>query len=278
LGILEFTVISHNLDSIIDQYITGRKVNFDNPAYRNLFSLIFSDYFSHLSNKEGFGDIYKQFSTLSLPKLREYLQSEEVLQNDTILNQVLLHEIYKSYYSDNYDKNMLLDLLGSMTEKHDQLTSEVAVRLYAELTSLRAGFPAPVFSLNSIAGKSISTGETEGKYLYLGFCNVSSNECLMEFEYLKYLKSKHGKYLTIVTIIPYAENNSLQEMAENNLWNWDIISSPESDKLLSDFNVKAFPNFYLIGKDGLLLMSPAPNPSKGFEQQLFNHMRSKGEI
>jgi hypothetical protein len=49
-------------------------------------------------------------------------------------------------------------------------------------------------------------------------------------------------------------------------------------EIIDQYDVRAYPTYYLIGPSGKLQMSPAPSPAEGFESQLFKLMRSKGDI
>jgi len=46
-----------------------------------------------------------------------------------------------------------------------------------------------------------------------------------------------------------------------------IFTTTESNAEVS-YKVKTYPNSFLIGKDGKLLLSPAPNPIDGLDRQL----------
>lgn len=278
-AILEFNVSDHNLDSLIKYYIQPATLDFQNPAYRELFRLLFDDYFNHLSKKENFREIFKIFSGFDYPSIKEYIQKGTVLENDSVFNLVLLHELYKAYYSDNYDKKSILKLLENFPVYTELETAvDISEMLIKRFTGTRAGFPAPSFTLNDINGNLLSLDSIRDKYILLGFCNTGSSDCLKEFEYLKYLHGKHSQLLKIITVIPSMYASDIQNFAKLNSFNWSIVSSSAGDKLMEDYRVKAMPVFYLIGKDGKLILSPSPNPSEGLEQRLFILMRDSGNL
>jgi len=47
---------------------------------------------------------------------------------------------------------------------------------------------------------------------------------------------------------------------------------------MKDYDIRAFPTYFLIGPDGNLINSPAPGPGENFENNLFKIMRSRGDI
>jgi hypothetical protein len=73
-------------------------------------------------------------------------------------------------------------------------------------------------------------------------------------------------------------HEKVMDFMKRNDYPWKALYYGDNDKLLDDYMVKAFPVAYLIGPDGTLILSPAPLPTDGFEQQLFRIMRSRGDI
>ncbi len=276
-ALLEFNVSDHNLDSIIRQSILESKVNYHNPAYRELFLLIFDDYFTHLREKEGLSELFRIFAKFDYKSLKSTLQKVPVFQNESIFNMVYLHELYKAFYSNLYDKNLILALLMDLPTSFSPLEMKIAHTLYNQFTNLRTGYPSPSFRLQDISGDSLRSDSLKGDYVLIGFCDAQSKDCLKEFEYLKYLHDKHNDYLKIITVIPTSETH-LPAILESNSSGWSVVSSPSGDSLMTRFNVRAMPVFYLIDRNGNLLLSPAMNPSEGLEQKLFTIMRDAGDF
>lgn len=278
-AILFYHLKQQNLDSLIRKYLTGEPVHFEIPPYRTFFSLVLGSYFDHLRSKEQFDRIYSEFTRLSINYLKNYLQKDPLLKNDTILELVLLKECYNAFYSDKIDKTRLISFTDSIHRNTEidiiELTSG---KLKEMFTHLRAGFPAPVFSAEGVNGDSLVLSGEYNKLIYLGFCDLQSMQCLQEIEYLKYLSKKHGEFIRIITVLKSASEQELQDLSEQTNDNWDIIWWNENQELSELFNVRAVPMFFLIDKDGKMLRNPAPVPSENFEYILFRILRSKGEI
>jgi thioredoxin-related protein len=49
-------------------------------------------------------------------------------------------------------------------------------------------------------------------------------------------------------------------------------------EVFKDYDIRAFPTYYFIDKNGNLAMSPAPSPEQNSEFQIFRLMRSRGDI
>lgn len=278
-AILFYHLKQQNLDSLIYQYLTGEPLRFEIPSYRTFFSLVLGNYFDHLRSKEHFNRIYSEFTRLSIDYMKDYLQKDPLLENDTILELVLLKECYNAFYSDRMNKNSLISFTDSIHRNTEidiiRLTSGV---LKEKFTQLRSGFPAPKFSAETINGDSVILSGTYDKLVYLGFCDLQSIQCLQEIEYLKYLSKKHGQFIRIITILKSPSEEELQQLSRQTNDHWNIISWDDNEKLVELFDVRAVPMFFLIGKNGEILRNPAPAPSENFELILFRILRSKGEI
>jgi hypothetical protein len=82
----------------------------------------------------------------------------------------------------------------------------------------------------------------------------------------------------VVTVMVANERAQVGDFMHQNSYGWKALYYKDQPLILSDYLIKAFPTAYLIGPEGTLILSPAPLPSDGFEQQLFRIMRSRGEI
>ena len=84
--------------------------------------------------------------------------------------------------------------------------------------------------------------------------------------------------LSVITIIRSDDLRNVKQFIDENKLNWMILMAGPEDQIFQAYNVRAFPVFYLIGKDGKLVKSPAADPSAGFEQELFRVMKERGDI
>ena len=154
----------------------------------------------------------------------------------------------------------------------------IAQNIRSKVTRLLAGFvPAP-FELYDVKGNLVSLRNFEGKYVYLNFCSTSSYTCLQEFSLLEKLYEKHGRRLEIITISVDRDINDLKNFLELTKYGWTFLHYGNKPDIIKDFDVRAFPTYFLIGPDRRLITSPAPSPKENFEIQFFRLLRSRGEI
>ena len=101
-------------------------------------------------------------------------------------------------------------------------------------------------------------------------------------EYLKTGKIKiYEKYkdkLEIVTIAVDTDINDLKHFLGQNKYKWTFLHYGNKPDIVKDFDIRAYPTYFLVGPDKRLVISPAQSPNENFEQLFFKLLRSKGEI
>ena len=140
------------------------------------------------------------------------------------------------------------------------------------------GFDPPAFSLYNQNNKLVNLTDFKGQYVYLNFCMCSSYSCIKEFELLKKMTEKYKEKLTIVTIATDESQSVMAEYANKEKLPWTFLHFGNQPTILEEYDIRAYPTYFLIGPDGKLLISPAQSPGENFEQYLFQVMRSRGDI
>jgi peroxiredoxin len=245
-----------------------------------LFNEIFADYFNTFMTENPQSNLSLIINReMNLDKLISQLQKEKALSNDTLLELVLIKNLYEGFYNENFAKPAILILMDSLSTKtkiayHKSVISDIK----AEITKLLSGSAPPPFKLYDKDSTLIGLDDFRDKYIYLMFCNSYSYYCIREFEFLNDLNSRHSSYLAIVTILVDDNRQSMKDLLKTNDYNWTFLHYSSHPEIINEYEVKAYPSYYLIGPDGKLIASPAPSPLEGFEQYLYKTMRGRGDI
>jgi peroxiredoxin len=279
-GLLRNTAWQFKARTIAAPYFINRPVKSTDPVYMDLFQRVFENYFQFFDrtrHSTEISDLIIQKKSYTL--LDGLLQKDSLLFNDSLRSLVILKNLQDEFYGMNFPRTALLTILDTLIEKNPlpemrqtgQLIRQKAVRLLP-------GFEPPPFSLFDRNGKSVSLSDFRGKYIYLGFCNCFSYGCLKEFEMLKRLREKHGDKFVILTISADDSLDKMQAFLRQNEYNWTFLNYGKQITVLKDYDIRAFPTYFIIGPDGKLLLSPAPGPGENFESYMFQLMRSRGDI
>lgn len=275
----EFVSRLLDISSLYNRYLLNRPLALNNPAFWELYKLLFDRYIRSLSERKNYRKIYYFIRNEHYDSLTTLLKTDPVLQNDTIREFALLDEIYQGFYENDFPLTFSLHFLDIILRNSgSSLIKSVAENLKSSIIKLHPGYYPPPVSLKNTNEMEFEMENLRGKYVYLGFCSLEQLGSIKEIEYLKYLHSKHNKYLQIITVVPRSEKDRINNFVNNNSIGWPVLYSDDERDLIREYKVKGIPLFFLLDKEGKLAASPAPLPSENFEQILFRTMRSKGDI
>jgi len=279
MAILGFLVNQFSHSDLYDDYLKNKPVQENNPSWWEFFKLYYDRYLSSLTKKEEFSDAYSLIGKGSFYALNQLLKNDPALYDDKIREWVILKEIHNSYYENSLPLSTVNNLCDSLSENSSSDVSKIlAAHIKRDISLLLQGSLPPSAQVLNSAGDTLDISSLKGKYSYLGFCSLNSRECLQEFEYLKYFFHKHGKYIDILVILPESEKEAIASFTEENSIPWVFWYALDNSRVLKDYKVMAYPVFYLLDREGRLIMSPASMPSAGFEQHLFQILKGRGEI
>ncbi len=279
-GLLKQLTYIQKARSTSEHYFLNKPVKYNNMAFMELFNLVYDKYFIFFSRTEKGNAVFKNITQdKSYFALKKTLATDDVLSNDTLKELVTLKGLHDGFFDDKFSRSALLTILDSLyftTKIPEHLV--IAENIRTKVTHLLSGFvPAP-FELYDSKGKLVKLSDFEGKYVYLNFCTSSSYTCLQEFTILQKLYEKHKQLLEVVTICIDNDKNDITNLLNNTGYNWTFLHYGNKPEIVKDFDIRAYPTYFLIGPDRKLLLSPAPSPQEDFEIKFFKLLRSKGEI
>jgi peroxiredoxin len=276
-GLLRFIAYQHKSKSVSDIYFKNQAFLPDNPAYVELFNMVYEGYFEHFSRTEHGKLLAPAIASKRLSEVQRVLAHDEVLQPAELLNMVMLRCLHDEFYDDNYSRSSMLAIVDSLiavTENELLLTTAISIR--EKVTKLLVGFEPPPFELYDMDSNLVSLETFKGKFIYLNFCSCFSYTCLNEFVMLQNLHNKHNKYLEIVTVVIDDDVQVMKDFVNRSGYPWTFLHFDNQPDIFREYDVRVFPTYYLIDNEGKLSMSPAPAPAEEFEGRLFKVLRAKG--
>ncbi|MBQ9470837.1 MAG: TlpA family protein disulfide reductase [Bacteroidales bacterium] len=279
-GLLKQVTRYQKSKTISDEYFLRSPVRYANPAYMELFNMVYDKYFFFFSNTPQGKTLGTDISRdKSLEQLRRTLGNNQVLANDTLKEMVIMKGLFDEFFNDDYSRSALLDILGQLYRSVVSTEHYVIVEnIRSRITRLLPGFVPTPFELADTSGRLVSLDQFEGRYVYLNFCATSSYTCIQEFALLQQLYGRHSKHLEIVTVLTDDNREDISRFLRSTGYSWTFLHYGNRPEVIKDYDVRAYPTYYLIGPDQKLVMSPAVSPQEGFEARLFQHMRRQGEI
>ena len=280
IGLLVHYGAQQPSSKIINDYFKDQNILYHNPAYMELFNEVFNGYFEqYLSEHPQSGLSSFINREANLDKIIGLFRKDRKLNNDTLIELMVIKNLFDGYYSQNYSKPsimILFDSLKSMSkiEYHKLIINDIKT----EITKLMVGTKAPPFELYDRDSNLVSLENFSGRFIYLSFCNSFSYNCIMEFELLRDLKSSYKDHLSIITILLDDTFQAMRDLLQGNKYDWTFVHISNQPDILDNYDIRTYPVYYLIGPDGNLITSPAPSPSEGFEMHFLRILRSRGKI
>jgi hypothetical protein len=264
---LEFALHQGKSATFTESYFRETKPIYNLAAYSGLFNQVFLNYFSLLDNTSHNPEIRNMVNTAKLQQLDDYFQ-KQLHYNKELAHWVLLKSMRDAYYTGNFAKASILKMLDQVKEtgwnSYEQKTAQF---IREKLTWLTSGTKPPMINLKDLAGRSVRFSDYPNTYIYLHFTDPKNSICRQHLDVLKTIAGRYKEKLVIINVIPDQENFK-------NETGWAGIFATTDSNGKETYKVKTFPNSFLIGKDGKLLLSPAPNPIDGFDRQLGQILKS----
>ena len=140
--------------------------------------------------------------------------------------------------------------------------------ILAKRVLLGVGQPAPAFTLHDNTGRPVALADLRGKVVYLDFWGTWFPPCMKEMTgYSHALKKQfEGRDVVFVYIsVGDAEAKWQQVLAAQHLTSPNAIHlrQPKESQVAFDYQINAYPTYWLIDRAGRILDMQAPRPSDG---------------
>jgi peroxiredoxin len=249
-----------------EKYLKGKPILYGNNEYMEFFNDYFKGYMRNFMYTREGSDIVKFINKSDYPDLMEVLKINRLLRNDSLCELVLLKGLYEFYYSGGFDpENIkgLLKTIASDTKIAEDKT--IAEDMLASFSGVVKGGNAPDFALKDAKGGVSSIIDFRGKFLYLAFFKTTSSASVSQMEVLPALYKQYGKKINFVFISEDENYSDLTDFLKTNKnFTWTFLFD-EKHTVMSQYDVKTFPEYFLINPNGKFFRSPADDPSHGIE-------------
>lgn len=144
-------------------------------------------------------------------------------------------------------------------------------RYYQDAYTLKPGESAPKFALEDKLDSLVYLKEFQGQVIYLGFWFTGCAPCRMEMplenELVTYFKDKPVKLISIC--VQSARDDWAKVSKLYNLQTVNLFANKAWEKtLISKYNVKSYPHYVLIDKEGKVVKNNCGRPSTTAKQEI----------
>jgi len=251
-------------------YFIDQPILYKNVEYMQFFNNYFTKYLTVTSN------ILRKINLISVikgpdsyPALMKKLAADSVLKNENLRELVLLKGLFELFYADPELQEYIIGILATIRQESPfENNRVVAADMYDKVTKLRSGTKAPEFNLRgreTDGWKSLE--DFKGKPVVVNFWTTFCEGCLAEMELQVPLYEKYKDQVEFVSICVdryWIQMNYFAMVKPEFAW-WLLHYSGNTD-LLIDYEVKTYPLYLVIDKQGDIYQFPALHPSEGLEQ------------
>ena len=244
-----------------------------------LFDQVYDRYFIFFGRTDYGKKIHQDISKGSYSSLITTLNQDKVLSNDTLKELVILKNLYDGFYNSDFSRDALLLVLDSLIQQSKvPYHKEIGLNIKEKVTKLMSGYKPPMFALYNEKNELITLDDLKGEYIYLNFCASSSYSCIREYELLKDIDIRLKKYIKVVTIDVDENFDITLDLIKRYDYKWTFLHYGNQPSIISEYDIRGFPTYYLIGPDGKLIFSPSPSPLENFDYYFFKLLKDKGEL
>ncbi len=256
--------------NLAKSYFIDQPVLYYNVEYMQFFNNYFTKYMtasSDILRKIDLTPIIK--GVAPYPKLMKTLAADSVLKNEDLRELVLLKGLFELFYSNPGLQDPIIEIFNTISKESPwEMNRVVAANMKEKVTKLRQGTPAPDFTLIGRGkDKSHSLKDFLGKPVVLNFWTTFCQGCLaeMELEVPLYEKYKDKvEFISICTDRYWIKMNYFAMIKPE--FAWTLLHFSDNTDLLVDYEVRAYPLYVMIDKEGNIVQAPAPSPGEGLEK------------
>lgn len=237
------------------------------PAYNLLVSVMFNGYLNRLVNDRKTSSLREYINSGGpYDKIVELIQEKGILRDTSLMEFVILLNLYTEYYSGHFNKEGVEKVFQWMSEHAvNSYNRDLACIVTEKINRLKPGNIPPGFKLKDPQGKLYTLDSLRGKYSILAFVNTELPETKTELDILNQWTGDYKDRLAVVVILLDEDfESSLKRLGTGN-YDFIFLDGSESTSLLKDYDIRYLPSFYFLDIDLKLVLSPAILPSENLK-------------
>lgn len=227
---------------VIRDYYDGKPVLYRCTAYMDLFK-----------------DLFKNFT----------LTEEFAGRNPELTELVNIYQLRGLYYEDYQSHDWVRAQLQKIGKKSkSQAIKGIVANTLARFDRFATGAPAPDFELRSSDGKTVKLSDFKDSMVLLQFVDGSSYTVDHQFETLSDLHHQWQDSVQIVTVSTKDQLASHRRRFEEHHYDWPLLNLGNDILLLERYEVRTFPEYFIIMPETKIGMAPAASPERLLKDQV----------
>lgn len=269
LASVAFASKIENQTKLISSLFYNKPILYDNIAYMNCFKQVYSKYYSLGNKRISPHSLDNWLAEGNYFALIDSLGVDSLLKNEVFRELVFLQGAKEMLISGSHDTYQVQNMLSKFHYQtkfpiHKEIEQNIGLLYQKNAHSLVA---SPTLKLKDINDNEITLDKYKGKPLVLSFVRLNDIACLREMDMQAAFVDSLQNDVNFLTVDCDRTMDALYNFKVNNRkgasYKWDFVHFGGNWDLLEKYNVKVFPTFVLIDKDGVIIQNPMPSPSEG---------------
>jgi hypothetical protein len=259
---------SNQVQSKAEEFINN-SFNSENQAFSDLAEQMFSGYFNRVSSGSMKDYFIRAIAIGSFTELRSVIMKDGKIANAELADFVALLNLYTDYYGHSLPGENIRKIISLMKSEGETpfVRSAAAAVLDRMNYSLPGNFP-PDFSLANSKGELKSLKDYRGKYLLLGFAMADNQLSVIEMGIINMWQKKYANDVQVVIILTDKDFKAASGVLKNKGFNMTFLDGSKRDILEYNFDLRMYPSFLLLNREGKIIANPCPFPSEDLEKTI----------
>lgn len=234
---------------VIDEYFDGKPVLYECQSYLDLFK-----------------DLFKTFT----------VTEEFASRNPDLADLVNIYQLRGLYYEDYQSRQWVRGQLRSIGKKSkSQMTKAIVANTLARFDRLARDSEAPGFELQSGDNTLVKLSDYKDSMVVLQFVDGSSYTVDHQFEVLDELHHQWQDSVQLITVSTKDQLASHRRRFEEHHYDWPLLNLGNDILLLERYEVRTFPEYFIILPGTKIGMAPAASPEQVLKDQVGKLLKQK---
>ena len=227
---------------VIRDYYDGKPVLYRCMAYIDLFK-----------------DLFKNYE----------LSDEFIRRNPELSDLVNIYRLRSLYYEDYQSRGSVKIQLQSIGQKSKSAEiKKLVANTLGRFNRFAQGADAPDFELQSSDGSTVKLSDYKNTMVLLQFVDGSSQTVEHQFEVLSDLRQQWQDSVQLITVSTKDQIASHRKRFEEHRYDWPLLNLGNDILLLERYEVRTFPEYFLILPGTKIGLAPAPNPDRALRENV----------
>lgn len=227
---------------VIQEYYDGKPVLYRCQAYMDLFK-----------------DLFKYYE----------LTDEFARRNPELSDLVNIYQLRGLYYGDYQSRSWVKKQLKSIGQKNKSLEIKTLVaNTLDHFDRFAMGADAPDFQLQSLESSTVKLSDYKNTMVLLQFVDGTSSTIEHQFDVLSDLHQQWQDSVQLITVSTKDQFESHVRRFEEHHYDWPLLNLGNEILLLERYEVRTFPEYFLILPGTKIGLAPAPNPDRSLRENV----------